>query len=964
MSERRTDARAQAKSLLAIMDHFGFSSQREMAGEIGRETGETISLSTLNRAMNEQNPVPLSPAKRLVLARFLGRRCESVEELERVLRKTGWHLTEEEWAEALEGMGIRCLHGIPVYAEEGEFVGRSSPMHTLATRLAARHPRQPNLVVVTGIPGVGKSRLVAETVRTHRAVHKRYPDGIFWLRLENRDEALALGELIRQVAPADALSEREDPWQVARRLLRDKRVLLILDDADEKTDLNRWASLVPSGGLAVTTRRTDLGAPEYHFPLEPMGLEEGRELLLRHIPQPDVGEEEIRWIVEAVGGLPLALYVLWRQAFWCGGLAPVLREMRHRLMDTLTLGERRERSVRAAFDISYERLSPDAQRLFRFLAGFPPPFPVGPVAYVWGETEEKVREGFRELAQAGLVRVRGADRYEMHGLLLEYAAERLNATPEDRPLQKEWVYRFAEYYRGIIRESGRAWDEGRYREALAAWETHHPHILRGFHYACDARRWDWAWEYFVATFPYLILHYMGDVVEVWGEKLRQRAPTPEDAVAAGALEADALIRLGMTRQAAERAAAARHRAEELLGKRRQEAEAVTPGEILWSRVLRDLVRVAIIEAQARLTLGEVDAARSLLEHPAVYRYSWLPEDPMHLLLWRTRAGVEDSSGNFLQALNASIQALAYLQTYGPSGQGLPLLDEAELAFQIGVVLEKRGEHPIAREFYELAMDFARRNGIRRLWVVCALRRAMVLLGMGNLSEARAALEESLPHAEQEPISWLQMFIARAELARAEGRPEEADAAYRRALEIVQGGDAELWRIYGDYRYELGDTAGAMEAWRQAFAIAYQKGHRYGMGLAAYRLGKHLWEQGQREEARRYLEEAIYAGRGIGNHPLVGMAYQAMGEEEKGLEWLSSSLRIGESTLELMEQTLRRILSGDPQGSMRFRHLLQSSPLREQDIYRVLATYLRARMEGWSESAGTQKAEEQEQEEQE
>ena len=75
--------------------------------------------STLNRALNRSNPGLMRNDTRLKVARFLGRRCGSEEELSRLLAETGWEMGEEEWEAAVEcAVGERpVLHGAPRLSE-------------------------------------------------------------------------------------------------------------------------------------------------------------------------------------------------------------------------------------------------------------------------------------------------------------------------------------------------------------------------------------------------------------------------------------------------------------------------------------------------------------------------------------------------------------------------------------------------------------------------------------------------------------------------------------------------------------------------------------------------------------------------------------------------------------------------------------------------------------------------------
>ncbi len=405
------------------------------------------------------------------------------------------------------------LFGVPLFPEEGHFVGRSREQAALLARLTDRRTA-PTLVVVRGLPGVGKSRLVAHVARHARPLWQRYPDGIFWLDLENGDERQALSHLLRDLRGTERTPEPEDLWRAATHALKGKQALLILDGA-EKVDLERWTRLVSNGGLLVTTRRSDIGRPEVQFPLDPMPLEEGRELLLRDHPVVDVGESEIRWVVEAVGGLPLALYILGRLAFWHGSLRPVVKELQAHRMDALEIGERKRENVRAAFQMSYERLSQDGKKLFRFLVGFPQPFPGEVVAYVLGWEEGRVRRAFLELVRAGLARSEGGERYTMHALLVEYARDQL--TDEDRAQFEQWMTRFAGYYGERTTQAHHLWLQGEIRQAQRLWEEYLPYILQGFKYAVSLGRREWVLEYLRRTGPFLALQFRREELHQWWE---------------------------------------------------------------------------------------------------------------------------------------------------------------------------------------------------------------------------------------------------------------------------------------------------------------------------------------------------------------------------------------------------------------------------------------------------------------
>jgi tetratricopeptide (TPR) repeat protein len=857
-----------ATALLNLQRYFGFRSIREMAQATG------IDRSALTRAMNAQKPRKLARESRLRLARFLGRACESPEQLQQALHQTGWVLSEEELTEALSWMRRECLlFGVPLFPEEGHFVGRSREQATLLARLTDRRTT-PTLVVVRGLPGVGKSRLVAHVAHHARPLWQRYPDGIFWLDLENGDERQAISRLLRDLRGTEGSTEPEDLWRAATHALKGKQALLILDGAEE-VDLERWTGLVSNGGLLVTTRRSDIGGPEVQFPLDPMPLGEGRELLLRDHPAVDVGEPEIRWVVEAVGGLPLALYILGRLAFWHGSLRPVVKELQAHLMDTLEIGERKRENVRVAFQMSYERLSEDGKKLFRFLVGFPQPFPGEVVAYVLGWEERRVRRAFLELVRAGLARSEGGERYTMHALLVEYARDQL--TDEDRAQFAQWMTGFAGYYGERTTQAHHLWLQGETRQAQRLWEEHLPYILQGFKYAVSLGRREWVLEYLRRTGPFLALQFRREELRQWWEAAQKLATHDSERMEIHLLCADWWMQTGMIREALELARQARTLAEEI-------------------RSPHGRRQAMLIEAQACLILGHIAEANSLL-----WREEWeswmeeaSPLDPILYLLWHLRGAAAEATRNMDTAQKCYLIALQLLENALRQSIPWALWPAAEIAWRMGALIRST-EPQAALAFCETGMALAQKAGIRRAWIPSALLRASILAQLGQLDQAEAAMKEVLPVLGHEPLYRMLWAEIAAELAWRKKDWETAEREYQIAMELAQGqaAESEIWRLYGDCLQDQGKTQSALAAWKRAAETARQAGHPHFYAMALLRIGECLWKEGNREEAIPLLQDVIRLGGEMDNPLLVAWVYEATDQPEEAKRFydMALSLRI-------------------------------------------------------------------------
>ncbi|MET8763719.1 AAA family ATPase [Lentzea sp. NPDC004782] len=153
-------------------------------------------------------------------------------------------------------------------ADVTSFVGRrqatAEVRHVLSTA---------RLVTLTGVGGVGKSRLALHVGRT---VRRRFPDGV-WLV-----ELAALGDpaLVEQtIAAALGLRDhsRRDPVSVLTSFLADKRLLLILDNCEHVLDgcgrlVARLLKAAPELSVLATSREP-LGVPgEHRWPVPPLSL--------------------------------------------------------------------------------------------------------------------------------------------------------------------------------------------------------------------------------------------------------------------------------------------------------------------------------------------------------------------------------------------------------------------------------------------------------------------------------------------------------------------------------------------------------------------------------------------------------------------------------------------------------------------------------------------------------------------
>lgn len=288
------------------------------------------------------------------------------------------------------------------------------------------------VTVVSGAPGVGKSALVAHAARQ---AADRYGDGRLFLDLRGLDaEPVPPGEALRRLLRALGVRARDVPADVEERaalhrsLLRERRVLVILDNAADETQLRPLLPAPGQGAVWVTARRALTGLEHARrLPLRPLPAGAARAMLGSLLdgregpPDPAALAE----IAEHCGHLPLALRIagtrlLGRPAWTPRDLAGRLAA-RERRLDALAAGDLR---IRSAFALSHARLTREQRILFRRLALVPGPDFGGDLAAVLtGFPAHLAEQVLDDLVELGLlVPVRG-DRAAFHDLLRLFAAE-------------------------------------------------------------------------------------------------------------------------------------------------------------------------------------------------------------------------------------------------------------------------------------------------------------------------------------------------------------------------------------------------------------------------------------------------------------------------------------------------------------------------------------------------------------
>ena len=849
---REREKMRQGRALNNLLTCLRLPSQQQMAEATG------ISKSVLSRAISGQTL--MSRGNRLKLARYLGERCETEQEVERVLRETGWHLDSEEWGEVRQYMlkGNTPMHGVP-YLPEGMLVRRPGVLEALEGRLKAPRRGHPHLVVVQGMAGVGKTTLVNQVVRSSE-IKERYRDGIYWLRMEGQADDREAVEKLAGVVTDFAGTMKQDPWMVVQEALKLKEVLVVLDGVSVPIDLSRWRAAMPRfGDLVVTTRRTDLGPAGQRVHIPPMKREEAEELLTRGVAV-DIERAELEWLLENLAGLPLALAIVNAVAQWEKGFGQLIEELREEIITALEIGQTKDRSARLAFELSYRRLEDRAARLFRSLVISPQPFDDESMAHVLDWSSTATGKAFRTLVQMGLVEVEEAGRYRTHRLLHEYAA--WLSEEQDAQLLPEWRRRFTVYYLEIAQRASELWDQGQEQEALQSWQRALEHIERGCSYAAALKRPDWVLGYLQSTNYYLGSRGLTGLINRWQRRFEEVVKGEDEAWMWGN------ISLGDAHLLLERPQAAL----DVLERARQTAKKVE-NEQVWFNATVKL-------AQALLAVGQLEDALALTRDESFTAYvsGLTVDDSLSTDAWALVGMMEKMAGRYDEAHDYLLRAWKSIEG---DRKETSYWTQARVLLELGNVMMALGNYEDGLDFFERGGVVARDRGYDSLWRYHTLNAIRVLTLLDRVEEAEDRLNDLRRETTEEDDFAPWILLAEAEVTWGLGDHRAAEETYREAAEQFAGAlvATDIWVILATRLEGIGQTDRAAEVWRRARESGRRTGNQHKYLIATLAYAKYLLTEDQKDEAHLLLGELVECGADIAPE-LAVEARELLGMEEE------------------------------------------------------------------------------------
>jgi len=350
-----------------------------------------------------------------------------------------------------------------------EFVGRDAEL----ARLTGERRDGPRITVIEGMPGVGKTALA---VRAARLAFGQYPDGMLYLDLypgEGLEPSEALHHLLRMLGlPAsqipDTIGDRVALWraQLARRCL-----VVVLDNAARPDQIR---PLLPMSGdclFLITSRRRlgDIGDSPALI-LDVLGPDDAARLFGRIAGEDRARDpDQVAEVVRLCGWLPLAIQLTASRVARDSrlSLASLVRELSQSATQLGGTGPASP-EVMAAFDLSYQALEPDHQRMLRRLGASPcTEVSLQAAAALDGCTLAAAEKALGVLLDCHLLAQTPDGQFRFHDLIREYAGVR--ALRDDPEAQRRLaVTRLLDYYLHAADQADRVLHPFRRRGPLPA----------------------------------------------------------------------------------------------------------------------------------------------------------------------------------------------------------------------------------------------------------------------------------------------------------------------------------------------------------------------------------------------------------------------------------------------------------------------------------------------------------------
>jgi transcriptional regulator with XRE-family HTH domain/tetratricopeptide (TPR) repeat protein len=314
------------------------------------------------------------------------------------------------------------------------FTGRDAQWEQLIQALPDRadDAAVTRICAIDGMAGVGKTTFAVHAA--HRLASS-FTDGQFFVRLGGHtpgQKPVEAANALKTLLLAAGITQQQIPGEQDARVamwrdrMAGRRAILLLDDAISSEQVKPLLPASAQALVLITSRRRLSALPDaLAITLDTLPADQASRLLVRLADRPRLSPDDkaVTALIELCGRLPLAISITagqlkYHPSWTAADLAADFATAANRL--SRMHGE--ADSVAAAFAASYEKLSPDHQRLFRRLGTHPgTDIDAFAAAALEASDLEAARSNLDELYGYHLIEEPARGRFRLHDLLRQHA---------------------------------------------------------------------------------------------------------------------------------------------------------------------------------------------------------------------------------------------------------------------------------------------------------------------------------------------------------------------------------------------------------------------------------------------------------------------------------------------------------------------------------------------------------------
>lgn len=394
--------------------------------------------------------------------------------------------------------------GVPIIPRPPSigFVPRGDRGHDLVRYLVDMlAPGTPRFIMLSGLEGVGKTKLAAEVARQLEADYKNcvvWSDGgkrvDYTIQSLFDDIAMQLGHSSMRLLPPDVKEER------VRALVAQQPTLVVLDNyeaivAEERSHIDEFCEVARCSVLYVSLRKKkgDRNADITDIRVPPMYVDESDDLiqgLLELTLNPELFTEDIRLrIYEVTEGRPALIE-------WIVKQIDAGEDEPEEVCNRAARGE--GDVIQRILDRSFELLSKDGRATLLALSLFPSSATREALGVTVGLKGQRLKDAILDLRTLMLIEMETQDkllRFKVKGITRKLAVKLLSG---DRRVSAKYWRNFVSYYEVEV-------DKFEWAKCgpLAASVAERSNLLRAIEFASYTGDWDMVLELYFKTKDYI-----------------------------------------------------------------------------------------------------------------------------------------------------------------------------------------------------------------------------------------------------------------------------------------------------------------------------------------------------------------------------------------------------------------------------------------------------------------------------